>query len=254
VALAHGFVGDGCSTWSAQVEALSADFTVVAWDAPGAGRSSDPPAGFGAGDYAECWAAFLEGLGFVRAHLVGLSFGGIVALAAVGRRPRLARSLALVGGYAGWAGSLPAHEVGERLDTCLRVSQFPPDDFAGAMVPSMFSPGTPESRVAPFAASVARFHPAGFRAMARASAEADLRPILPTVDVPTLIVHADLDVRAPREVAESLHSGIASSRLVVLRGVGHVSPVEAPEAVSRELGGFLRSVGRSGEAAATSWT
>ena len=46
VVLVHGFVGDGPSTWGAQIEALSEDFTVVAWDGPGAGASSDPPEWF----------------------------------------------------------------------------------------------------------------------------------------------------------------------------------------------------------------
>ena len=41
--LLHGYVGDGPTTWRAQLEGLSDEFTVVAWDAPGAGRSSDPP-------------------------------------------------------------------------------------------------------------------------------------------------------------------------------------------------------------------
>ena len=41
--LLHGYVGDGLSTWRRQLEGLSDEFTVVAWDAPGAGRSSDPP-------------------------------------------------------------------------------------------------------------------------------------------------------------------------------------------------------------------
>ena len=41
--LLQGFVGDGPTTWRPQIEALSDEFTVVAWDAPGAGGSSDPP-------------------------------------------------------------------------------------------------------------------------------------------------------------------------------------------------------------------
>ena len=45
--LLHGYVGDGPTTWRPQLEALSERFTVVAWDAPGAGRSSDPPEDFG---------------------------------------------------------------------------------------------------------------------------------------------------------------------------------------------------------------
>lgn len=60
VVLAHGFVGDGGSTWGGQIDPLADEFTVVAWDAPGAGGSDDPPDGFGMDDYADCLAAFLR--------------------------------------------------------------------------------------------------------------------------------------------------------------------------------------------------
>ena len=47
---------------AAQLAALSDEFTVVAWDEPGAGRSSDVPAGFGLADYANCLAVLIEAL------------------------------------------------------------------------------------------------------------------------------------------------------------------------------------------------
>lgn len=59
--LLHGYVGDGATTWRRQLEGLSDDFTVVAWDAPGAGRSSDPPDRFGVDGYADCLAGSTDG-------------------------------------------------------------------------------------------------------------------------------------------------------------------------------------------------
>jgi pimeloyl-ACP methyl ester carboxylesterase len=82
------------------------------------------------------------------------------------------------------------------------------------------------------------FHPAGFRAMARASAE-DLRGALPGIDVPTLLVYGDSDVRAPLTVAESLHAAISGSTLVVLPGAGHVCNIEAPEPFNAVVRAFL---------------
>ena len=82
----------------------------------------------------------------------------------------------------------------------------------------MFSAGAAADRVADFAANVAEFDPVGFRAMAMASAEADLRDVLAMVDVPTLLLYGDQDVRAPREVAEALRVAIPGSRLVLLPG------------------------------------
>jgi pimeloyl-ACP methyl ester carboxylesterase len=240
----HGFVGDGRSTWSRQMEALSDEFTVVAWDAPGAGRSADPPDGFRLPDYADCLAAFVRELGFAHVHLVGLSFGGALVLALFERHPGLPRSLVLASAYAGWAGSLPPEEVEERLQTCLRVSDQSPDEFAAAMIPSMFSSSAQADVVAAFAASVRAFSPAGFRAMALSSAEADLRSVLAGVNVPTLLLYGDHDVRAPLPVAQALHSAIPGARLVILPGVGHASSVEAPELVSAAIRDFLRGNAR----------
>ncbi|HXV57366.1 MAG TPA: alpha/beta fold hydrolase [Gaiellaceae bacterium] len=58
VVFLHGYVGDGLRTWRRQLEALSDEHTVVAWDAPGAGGSSNPPGTFGLGGYADVLAGF----------------------------------------------------------------------------------------------------------------------------------------------------------------------------------------------------
>jgi alpha/beta hydrolase fold len=63
--------------------------------------------------------------------------------------------------------------------------------------------------------------------MARASAE-DVRDVLPRVDVPTLLVYGERDVRAPLTVAEDLEAAIPGSRLVVLPDAGHLCNIEAP--------------------------
>jgi pimeloyl-ACP methyl ester carboxylesterase len=55
--LLHGYVADGQTTWQRQLDELCDEFTVVAWDAPGAGGSSDPPEGFGMVGYADCLVA-----------------------------------------------------------------------------------------------------------------------------------------------------------------------------------------------------
>lgn len=49
--LLHGFAGDS-RVWRPQLEGLSDQFTVIAWDAPGAGQSPDPPETFVIGDWA----------------------------------------------------------------------------------------------------------------------------------------------------------------------------------------------------------
>jgi pimeloyl-ACP methyl ester carboxylesterase len=241
VILSHGFVGDARSTWSRQIEALSDEFTVVAWDAPGAGGSTPPPEQFGMDGYADCLAGLLQALHIEQAHLVGLSFGAALILATFHRHKSLVASLTLVNGYAGWLGSLGAQEADERLARSLHASRLPPEQFEAAMAPSMFSPSADPDLVAPFLQSVRAFTPAGFTAMARAS-HSDQSQVLPEVDVPTLLLYADHDVRAPVAIGHALHAAIAGSELIILPGPGHVSPVEAPGLVTDQLRRFLDSV------------
>jgi pimeloyl-ACP methyl ester carboxylesterase len=58
VMLLHGFVGVS-REWRREIEEVSDEFTVVAWDAPGSGGSSDPPDTFRLADFADCLAAFI---------------------------------------------------------------------------------------------------------------------------------------------------------------------------------------------------
>jgi pimeloyl-ACP methyl ester carboxylesterase len=237
--LLHGYVGDGRTLWRRQLDDLSDEFTVVAWDAPGAGGSSDPPEAFGMAGYADCLAGFVQRLGLQRPHVAGLSFGGALALEFYRRHPAVPRTLTLASAYAGWAGSLPADEAERRLRQALVLADLSPEEFVAALLPTMFGGTTPPGSVEAFRASMLAFHPVGFRAMARASA-GDLRAVLPHVEVPTLLVYGDKDVRAPLTVAEDLHAAISGSSLVVLPGAGHVCNVEAPEAFNRAVRTFLR--------------
>jgi pimeloyl-ACP methyl ester carboxylesterase len=237
--LLHGYVGDGPTLWRRQLEELCDQFTVVVWDAPGAGGSSDPPESFGMTGYADCLAGFIKRLGLERPHVAGLSFGGALALEFYRRHAAVPRTLILVSAYAGWGGSLPADVAEQRLQQALVLSDLSPEEFVGTLLPTMFSETTPPEVVEAFRASMLGFHPVGFRAMARASAE-DLRDVLPHIKVPTLLVYGDRDVRAPLTIARDLQAAISGSTLVVLRDAGHVCNIEAPEQFNRAVWTFLR--------------
>src|SRR5438270_680356 len=76
--LLHGFVCDS-RVWRTQLDGLSDDFRVLAWDAPGAGGSSDPPTPFTMAEWASCLAGFLDAVDVDRACIAGLSWGGVLA-------------------------------------------------------------------------------------------------------------------------------------------------------------------------------
>jgi pimeloyl-ACP methyl ester carboxylesterase len=242
LALVHGAVCDS-RVWRVELQALADAFTVFAWDAPGCGGSSDPPEHFRLPDFAKCLAGVMDSLGLSHAHVLGHSWGSALALELYGQRPDLVRSLVLVGAYAGWAGSLPPDEVERRLHLALRVAESAPGGFEPGVMPGVFSDAMPEARAEELAAIMSESRPAATRTMARALAEADLRDLLPKVEVPTLLLHGDADARSPVRVAEALRAAIPDSRLVLLPGLGHECYLESADAFESEVRAFLATAG-----------
>jgi pimeloyl-ACP methyl ester carboxylesterase len=239
--LVHGGVSDH-REWRYQLDALSDAFTVVAWDAPGCGASSDPPSSFRMPEYAGQLAAFIEALGLEHPHVLGLSWGSTLALELYRLRPDLPASLTLTAAYAGWAGSLSSEEVARRLETNLAdLDALAPEAFVRTWVPTLFSADAPTDVVEDYVAVMASFHPGGIRPMLHAMAEADLRDVLPTIAVPTLLLYGELDRRSPRPVAEAMRDAIPGSRLVLLPGVGHMANLESPERFNAAVRSFLGS-------------
>ncbi|MEO8638526.1 MAG: alpha/beta hydrolase [Chloroflexota bacterium] len=238
--LLHGFAGDS-REWRGQIDELSDEFTVVAWDAPGAGRSDDPPPSFRMADYADCLAEVIGALNLERPHIAGLSFGSALALELYRRHPSVPRTLILAGAYAGWTGSLPTEVRDARLRRSLELAEQVPAEFVAGMIPTLFPESTPKAMIDGFSTIVAQFHPDGFRTLARSLAEADLRDVLPRIRVPTLLVYGDRDVRASLDVAEALHTAIPESILVILPGVGHMSNVQAGDKLNHEVRQFLHA-------------
>lgn len=238
--LLHGALSDS-RMWRRQLDELSDEFTVVAWDAPGCGRSADPPETFRLPDFADCLAGFIEKIGLVKPHVLGLSFGAGLALELYRCYPSIPRSLILASAYAGWAGSLPPDVVQERLHQGLQESRLPPEQVVEAWIPTLFTKSIPTEVVNETAKIISEFHPAGMRVMLLAFAEADLRDMLPTIKVPALLLYGEADQRSPLNVAENMHARIPTSKLVIIPGVGHECSLEAPEAFNAEVRSFLRA-------------
>jgi pimeloyl-ACP methyl ester carboxylesterase len=225
--LVHGAASDG-RMWSPQLEGLAGELTVVAWDEPGAGGSSDLPADFSLEDYADSLAGLIEELALGPAHVAGLSWGGTVALELYRRRPELVATLILVDTYAGWKGSLPAEEVRARVEGARRMLAAPPGEF-DPVLPGLFA-GDPPAEFTGLLGEVARaVRPASLERQLQLMAEADLTGVLPRVEVPALLLWGELDVRSPLGVAREFERAIPDTELVVIPGAGHVSNLEEPE-------------------------
>ena len=237
--LVHGAAEDS-RVWRPQLEGLADEFTVVAWDEPGAGRSSNLPGQFGLADFADCLSALIETLGLGPSHCAGLSWGGTVVLELYRRHPGLVATLIMIDTYAGWKGSLPEQEVRTRLAGARRMFAAPPGEFAPAF-PGLFASGPPAQFVPLLRAIAADVRPATLGHQLTLMAEADQRDLLPRVAVPTLLVWGELDARSPLSVARQFEEAIPNTQLVVIEGAGHVSNLERPEQVNDAVRQFCRA-------------
>jgi pimeloyl-ACP methyl ester carboxylesterase len=239
--LLHGGWSDG-RAWTPQLRGLAGDFDVVAWDAPGCGGSDDPPAGTELAAYADAVAGLMDALGLARVHLGGVSAGSVLALEVYRRHGRRVRSLVLAAAYAGWRGSLPPEEVAARVARMEAELERPAEEWMDSYLPGFFAGTVPDETLQLVRTMMREVRPAGTRRLLTAFADADLRDVLPSIAVPTLLVYGAADARAPRPVAEAMHRAIEGSRLVLVPGVGHDVALEACAAFDAEVRGFLRPV------------
>lgn len=238
---AHGASEDGRS-WRPQLAALSDEFTVVAWDEPGARRSSDVPSDFGLKDYADCLAAVIEDIGLGPAHVAGLSWGGTVVLELYRHHPGTVASLILVDTYAGWKGSLPPDEVRARVEGVHEALAAPTEEFDPALaLPGWFASGPPAEFVPLLEEMAADVRPESLRHAVALMAEADQRELLPQISVPTLLIWGELDARSPLRVARQFEQAIPDAELVVIPDAGHISNLERPEQLNGAVREFCRS-------------
>lgn len=239
--LLHGAVSDS-RVWRVEIDAFADEHTVVAWDAPGCGGSSDAPDEFGMARFAACLAGFVDALRLERPHVLGHSWGSTLALELALRHPDCARSLVLVGGYAGWAGSLPPDEVERRLRFALAAADaVEVGEWDPTSMPGLFSDTMPADRARELVAIMADTRAAATRTMAHAIAASDLRDALGHIALPTLLVYGDADERSPVAIAEDLHARLPRSTLNVLPGLGHECYVEDPPAFEAAVRPFLRA-------------
>jgi pimeloyl-ACP methyl ester carboxylesterase len=226
--------------WQPQFAALADEFTVIAWDEPGAGRSSDLPADFGLADYADCLAALIEALALGPAHVAGISWGGTVVQELYRHHSELAATLILVDTYAGWKGSLSGEEVRARVAGVRRMLAVPAEEFDPTF-PGLFA-GDPPAEFIPLLEEIAAaVRPESLGSQLHVVAEADQRDLLPSIAVPTLLIWGELDARSPLRVARQFEEAIPDAKLVVIPNCGHCSNLERPEQFNQAIREFCRA-------------
>ena len=171
------------------------------------------------------------------AHVCGLSWGGTVALELYRRRPQAVATLVLADTYAGWKGSLPEDEIRARVSSVERMLAEPAETGPPGF-PGLFAGEPPADALELLAAIAADVRRESLRGALAAMAEADVRDVLPSIAVPTLLIWGERDARSPLTVAQQFARAIPDAELVLIPGAGHMSNLERPDAFNAAVRAF----------------
>jgi 3-oxoadipate enol-lactonase len=188
--LLHG-IGSNSRSFRHQLEGLSDTRSVIAWDAPGYGRSEDPVVPFSLADLADRAVELLDELKIEVAHVLGLSMGGVVAQLVYHRHPERVRALILADTNPG-GGAAPEPERSQRVRQRLEaLDRLGPQGMAEQRAPNLVRPGAPADLIAELASIMAEVRPAGYCSAAIALGNTDLTAQLSRIGVPTLVIHGE---------------------------------------------------------------
>lgn len=242
VVLIHA-VGHDLTYWDRQIEALSPSYNVVAFDLPGHGRSAGSSSDWSFPYAAHVVAELIHEVSAAPVHLVGISFGGMIAQVAALTRPQLIRSLTLIG----TAPSFP-NEV--RGSMRARAELVRTQGMAAVVESSLerwFTQETRERRpdimdrlTKTLLADDAATHATIWDMISGL----DLDNRLSEISCPTLVLVGEKDPSTPPAIASRLAGAIKGSSLVVVPEASHIVTVEAPSAVNTALLGFLAGSAR----------
>lgn len=205
-------------------------FDMLAYDQRGLGRSAKPDTAYSMAQYADDAAAMIESQGWASAHVVGVSFGGMVAQELALRHPQRVRRLVLACTSAGGAGgaSFPFHEI-EHLTGEDRARFLTP--ISDTRRNDAWAEQNPETYAKLIAAAAAEPHAdepgraAGARRQLEARARHDTWERLARIAAPTLVAGGRYDGIAPPSTVERLAGRIPGAELAFFEG-GHLFMIQ----------------------------
>src|SRR5438552_6822737 len=208
----HG-VGSDKSVWHPQLAHFGATRRAIAFDYPGYGDSDPAPEGTTRDDYADAIISAMHELGVDRAHICGLSLGGVVAIAMHHADANRCASLILADTFAKHPDGLAIYE------RSLEGSRDLPAMAEARADVLLAQPADPAVR-REVVETMAKIDPAAFRIGARAVWLADQRDRAGAIGVPALVIVGDRDVVTPIGLSIELSGLIRGARLAVIAGAG----------------------------------
>lgn len=242
VLLIHA-VGYDLTYWDRQIEVLAQSYTVVAFDLPGHGLTPGRPEDWSFDSAVDLVSGLIESIGVEAVHLVGISFGGMIAQSLVLARPDLVCSLTLMATACTF--TEPARAAMRDRAKALREG-----GMGAVLQPSLERWFTPEMRAQRpdvmdrVCKTVLGDDPLIQAAIWEIIAKFDVSGRLGEIKCPTLVLGGEEDCSTPPEAAAVLAEQIAGAKLVVLPRSAHILSVETPNTVTAELLAFLSAYDR----------
>lgn len=246
VVFAHGFCMDH-TMYAAQFEDLPDAYRCLAWDMRGHGRSDCPPGPWTMQDLVVDLIAFIEHTNAAPCHLVGMSWGGMLALRVAMQREDLVRSIVLVDTTADVYADdqIPVYRGFQEQ---IVSNDGIPDELAEGTLAIFYGPRFMEQNPEALKIHVNRQKDMQATALVQGLEvliDRDrLVDRLGEIRVPTLVIHGELDQAIPIAEAEQLADGIPGAELLRVPDAGHTTPLETPDVVNEALAGFFSRVKR----------
>ncbi|HTT28193.1 MAG TPA: 3-oxoadipate enol-lactonase [Solirubrobacteraceae bacterium] len=231
-----GSLGTDLTMWEPQAELLGPRFCTLRYDMRGHGKSPAPPGPYSIADLGGDLLALLDRLGIERASLCGLSIGGMISMWVAAHAPERVDRLVLcctsaqLGPRESWlerAATVRADGVGAIADAVL-----------GRWFTAGFAAAHPDviERMRGILSSTDR---EGYAGCCEAIADMDLRPDLPSIIAPTLVVAGAEDPATPPEHGRLIADLIPGARFEVISPAAHLATIERPDLTTAMILRFL---------------
>jgi 3-oxoadipate enol-lactonase len=219
-------------------DAMSKDFELLTYDLPGHGQSAVPDRGYRIEDLVAQLAEILRKHGIARAHVAGISLGGLIAQSFAASRPDMVDRLVLIDTTPRYSEELRAMWA-QRAATARAAG-------VAALVDGLLQIWFTSGSIAANTAGVRYVRSAlertsgeGYALACEALANADLRANAAEIDAPTLVVCGDADIPSFLDAARWLEANIRNARLRWITDVKHASVIERPGSAVELLREFL---------------
>jgi pimeloyl-ACP methyl ester carboxylesterase len=231
--------------WYNQMPVFGRIYRTIALDHRDVGDSDPVAEPYTTADQADDAAEVLHALGIAQAYVVGISMGGFVALELALRHPEMVAKLVLTGTSAGGPTHVgPGPEIAALLVQDRHVDDI--GELSRRTYTLIMAPGYAELHpdVMDRVADTARYRPQSTESYTRqlqACLAHNASDRAGRIQVPTLVVHGDLDPLVPVANGRYLAEHIPGAHLIIYPGTGHISIIERADDYNRDVMAFLGS-------------